>query len=45
MTDITVTDQAGGRRMTIPLAEVSLSLRALLLGRFEPRAIELDSPG
>ncbi len=44
VSDIAVTDESGRQRMEIPLAEVSLSLRALLLGRIEPRAIEIDRP-
>src|SRR3954471_23277367 len=44
LTNVTVTDQSGARRMTIPRAEVSLSLHELLLGRLEPRAVELDAP-
>jgi hypothetical protein len=42
--DITVTDSAGRQSIAVPRAEVSLSLSALLLGRIEPRAIELDEP-
>ena len=44
LTDVTVTDQAGGRRMSIPQAEVSLSIYELLFGRIVPRAIALDEP-
>jgi hypothetical protein len=44
LTDITVADNAGGRRMTIPRAEVSLSLHELLLGRVVLRAVALDEP-
>ena len=44
LTDVTVTDQSGRRRINIPRAEVSLSLDALLLGRVVPRAVELDEP-
>ena len=44
LTDVTVTDQAGVRRMNIPRAEVSLSLYELLFGRIVPRAVTLDAP-
>lgn len=44
LTDVTVTDQAGKRRIQIPSVEVSLSLRALLFWRIVPRAIAVDSP-
>jgi hypothetical protein len=44
VTSVTVTDQTGRQRMDIPRAEVSLSLRALLRGRIEPRAVEMDGP-
>lgn len=44
LTNVTVTDQTGVRRMDIPRAEVSLSLHELLLGRVQPRAVELDAP-
>ncbi len=42
VTNLTVTDQSGNRRMAIPRAEVSLSLYELLLGRVAPRAVEVD---
>jgi len=44
LTEVTVTDRAGQRRVDIPRAEVSLSLHELLLGRLMPRAVELDEP-
>ena len=44
LTDIRLTDTDGQRRVEIPRAEVSLSLGALLLGRVQPRALELDEP-
>lgn len=44
LTDVTVTDQSGGRRLNIPRAEVSLSFYELLFGRVVPRAVELDEP-
>jgi hypothetical protein len=44
LTDVEVLDEAGGRLMNIPRAEVSLSLYELLLGRIVPRAVELDAP-
>ncbi|MGJ8505883.1 hypothetical protein, partial [Glaesserella parasuis] len=42
--DVVVTDGDGTRLMDIPRAAVSLSIRALLLGRIRPRAIEIDRP-
>ena len=42
VTNVTVSDEAGGRRMTIPRAEVSLSLYELLFGRIAPRAVTVD---
>ena len=44
LTNVTVIDQAGGRRMNIPRAEVSLSIYELLFGRVVPRAVTLDAP-
>lgn len=44
LTDIRLTDTSGVRHVEIPRAEVSLSLGALLLGRVQPRALELDNP-
>ena len=40
VTNVMVTDQAGGRRMSIPRAEVSLSLYQLLLGRVLPASVD-----
>lgn len=40
--DVTITGQGGGQSLSIPRAEVSLSLRALLLGQFRPRAVEIQ---
>ena len=43
LTNVTVIDAGGpSADADIPRAEVSLSLGALLLGRIEPRAIEVD---
>ena len=42
LTGITVSDSAGGQRAEIPAAEVTLSLRAALLGRVVPRLVMLD---
>jgi hypothetical protein len=44
LTDVDVIDQGGGRRISIPRAEVSLSLYELLFGRIVPRAVALDGP-
>ncbi len=44
VTDITATDMAGAQMFAVPRAEISLSIRALLAGRFEPRAVELTGP-
>jgi hypothetical protein len=44
LTEIRLTDTSGVRRVEIPRAEVSLSLGALLQGRVQPRALELDDP-
>ncbi len=44
LTDVTVSDQAGRRRINIPRAEVSLSLYELLFGRVALRAVALDAP-
>ncbi|MGA3402419.1 MAG: AsmA-like C-terminal region-containing protein [Acetobacteraceae bacterium] len=44
LTDIRLTDTSGVRHVEIPRAAVSLSLGALLLGRVQPRALELDDP-
>ncbi len=42
LTGITLADAAHGQSVTVPRAEVSLGLGALLLGRIEPRAVEID---
>jgi hypothetical protein len=44
LTGVTVIDEAGGRRVNIPRAEVSLSMFELLFGRIVPRAVTLDAP-
>jgi hypothetical protein len=44
LTNVTVIDQSGRRRMDIPRAEVSLSLYGLILGRIEPRVVVIDGP-
>lgn len=44
VTNVTVSDQVSGRRLSIPRAEASLSLSQLLLGRVALRAVEIDSP-
>jgi hypothetical protein len=44
LTDVTVTDQTGERRISIPRAEVSLSIYELLFLRLVPRAVTVDSP-
>jgi hypothetical protein len=41
VTDLRLRDRAGQDVATLPAGEVSLGLRALLLGRIEPRAIAL----
>lgn len=41
VTDLRLIDPAGAEVLTLPEGEVSLGLRALLLGRIEPRAIAL----
>ncbi len=42
MTNVTVTDQGSGRQMSIPRADVSLSLYQLLLGRVVLRTVTVD---
>jgi hypothetical protein len=42
MRAVEVTDSSGARLISVPNAEVSLSLLSLLLGRIEPRGIEID---
>jgi len=44
LTGIRLTTVDGSAEVTLPRAEVSLSLSALLLGRVQPRALELDDP-
>ena len=44
LTDITVSDVKGGRRVDIPEAEVTLSLRAAMRGHVVPRLVLLDEP-
>ncbi|MBV9248884.1 MAG: hypothetical protein JO227_06515, partial [Acetobacteraceae bacterium] len=44
LSDLRITDSTGAQTLTIPRAEISLSLRALLRGRLRPSAIELDGP-
>jgi len=44
LTDVRVTDETGQRRISIPQAEVSLSIYELLFLRLVPRAVTLDSP-
>jgi hypothetical protein len=39
---VDVTDSGGARLISVPSAEVSLSLVGLLLGRIEPRGIEIN---
>jgi hypothetical protein len=40
---VDVTDSSGGRLISVPDAEVSLSILGLLFGRIEPRGIEIDN--
>lgn len=42
VTNVVATDQAGGRRISIPIAEVSVSFYELLLGRVALKAVEVD---
>lgn len=44
LTDVTLSAAAGKEHIVVPRAEVSLSLVALLMGRLQPRAVELDNP-
>jgi len=44
LTDIRLTAPNGAQQVDLPRAAVSLSLSALLLGRVQPRALELDGP-
>ncbi len=43
LTDVQVTDQSGERLISLPRAEVSLSIYELLFLRLVPRAVTLDS--
>lgn len=40
--DVEVVDRSGRKRLRIPAMAVSLSVGALLIGRIEPRAVEVD---
>lgn len=42
--DVSFADTDGTQLLTVPRAEVSLSLHLLLLGRIVPRALEIDQP-
>lgn len=42
LTNIIITDEAGVRRMSVPRADVSVSLYELLLGRVALRTVEVD---
>lgn len=42
--DVVFADTDGTQLLTVPRAEVSLSLHLLLLGRIVPRALEIDQP-
>lgn len=42
VTNVVVTDEAGGRRMSIPIARLSVSFYELLLGRVALKAVEVD---
>lgn len=44
LTDVAITDAAGGSRVRVPQIEVSLSLHELMFGRIALRAVTLDSP-
>ena len=44
LTDVTPDRCGRAQRLAVPQAELSLSLGALLFGRLQPRAIELDRP-
>ena len=41
--DIKVTDEGQGHSMVVPQVDVSLALGGLLMGRIQPRALEIDS--
>jgi hypothetical protein len=42
--DVAVTDPSRGHSVIVPQVDVSLALGGLLLGRIQPRALEIDSP-
>jgi hypothetical protein len=44
LTNIRLSSPGGAQHIVVPRAEVSLSLGALLIGRLQPRAVELDNP-
>lgn len=44
LTEVKVTDQSGRRRISIPRAEVSLSIYQLMFLRLVPRAVTLEAP-
>lgn len=44
LTDVRLTDTAQHQSLSVPQAKLSLSLGALLIGRVQPRAVELDRP-
>ena len=44
LTNVTVADQSGGRHVSIPSAEVSLSMYQLLRGRVALGSVEVDQP-
>jgi len=44
LTNAVLSGPAATQHVVVPRAEVSLSLVALLMGRFQPRAVELDNP-
>ncbi len=41
--DVTATDPAGGHSVVVPQVDFSLALEGLLLGRIQPRALEIDA--
>jgi AsmA-like C-terminal region/Protein of unknown function len=44
LTNVRLFSPDGAQQVVVPRAEVSLSLVALLIGRLQPRAVELDNP-
>jgi AsmA-like C-terminal region len=44
LTNVRLSSLDGAQHIVVPRAEVSLSLGALLIGRLQPRAVELDNP-